>query len=169
MSTYKEGAAVLVAAAASASGVGLIPGFTTPDGALDHMNEVKSSISTLDLDMRAAASRLPANTLAAWETFKDEWRVFYAENEGWFARFMGPGEIDDRTGSFAVKVIAFRALLAKRGEEVSGPEPDKPAPPILSQLATATSSSSGYITAGLVIAGIVAVGYAVKQVRGVLP
>jgi hypothetical protein len=153
-----------------ASGVGF--SLMSPDAVLDHMNEVKGSIAVLDADFQEAFARgrVPKNTVVAWESFKDEWRAFYATNQDWLPRFTGAGEIDDRTGVFANKVIAFRAILKAAGAAVSGPPPEPPPPPLLAQLGNAAGGSTGtYIKVGIAIVGLFAVGYVIKEVHGVLP
>ena len=168
MSTYRDGLAIMM----GQSGVGLIPGFATPDGVLDHMHEIASAFDALDLDMRNAADKFTRADLAAYEDLKEQWRDWYPNNSDWSSRFFGTGELSDKCDEFSRKIQYYRDALQKKGAPVSGPDPTKPATPVLEQLgkaaSDATGASSGYLKAGMVIAGIFAAGFLIKEVREAL-
>lgn len=128
--TLQTGLASWTEAATQAHSVavfGLIPGFVTPDGALDHMGQVRTQLAALVSDVNARMGEgVKFSFFDALNAFVAEWNRFYSENEGFAARFMAPGEIDHQTTVYEGQLKHFYdlyAVEAKRPASMPAPVP----------------------------------------------
>lgn len=101
----------------------------TPGAILTRMRNVDADVRALDGEIEAQRARLPASFARGWAHWRDAWRRFYADNEGFAAR-VWPGTLTE-VEAFARRLRDWRSAAARAGAELATPEasrPPRPAP-----------------------------------------
>lgn len=129
----------------------------SPQDILDRMNEVKTEADRLNNIVNTDQRVGPEFQMAWRDWYENTWNKFYADHTGalgWFSRLTA--SVLDEADRHMDKVVEWRALLEKVVGKLAGPSP--------TPTGGAPIPWKPVLYAGAAIAGLVAVGYVLKQV-----
>lgn len=109
------------------TGDGIFPEFISPAEARAKLNQVNAQMVTLNADIKAQESKLPAPFVAQWGAFFESWVKFFTDSiDSFFAINLATVATVKRAEQFERDGLEQRKLFQSAGGAPSGPAPVPP-------------------------------------------
>ena len=94
-------------------------GLATPGEILTRMRLVDADVRALDDELRAQRAHVQASFVHGWEHWRDAWRHFFQDNQGFAARAW-PGTLNE-IEAFAARLRDWRSAAQRAGAHLESP------------------------------------------------